>query len=293
LEIRPQFGLVPISRNPQSGLWEFMDLGTCAEGQFPRPARRPDGTLDYKAEHGVVFVLLPGGDALIGSRVATAAETEGKERGEPTPPEIDWDADDDESPQHIVTLAPFFLSKYELTQSQWERLTNFNPSKSTENGALHPVEWVSWYACARWTHFAAMRLPTEAQWEYGCRAGTTTPWWTGSTAESLQGAAVFEKKGDEPKSAVVGTQRANAFGLHDTCGNVWEWCHDEYGSYENRPPRSGDGLRGGASSAQFRVWHGGSFGGDASFARSAGRDHDGPESRGGAIGARTSRRVEP
>ncbi len=295
LPLHPQFGLVPIGRNPQSGLWEFMDLGTCAEGQNPRSPLRDDGTLKFESGHGVVFVLLPGGDALIGSRVATEAERKAKERGEPTPIEIDWDDTFEEYPPHTVSLTPFFLSKYELTQDQWERLTGANPSSAWANGKQRPVETVNWYASGRWTHLAAMGLPTEAQWEYGCRAGTTTRWWTGSTAESLEGAALIYKNGDERRgdisSAVVGALRANAFGLHDTHGNVWEWCRDIYDSYDAAPPRPGDGLRGAVSSVPVRVDRGGSFGSDASQARSAFRHINAPENRNYNLGVRPSRRV--
>ena len=289
--LRPQFGLVPISRNPNSRLWEFIDLGTLPEGQHPQPSRRADGTLDCAAGHGVVFVLLPAEAALIGSRVATEAETEAKNRGEATSPEIDWAGESNESPKHLVPLAPFFLSKYELTQSQWERLTGVDPSVSA-NGLQRPVETVSWYACARWTQLTAMLLPTEAQWEYGCRAGTTTPWWTGPNAESLQRAAALRYGPVASGTAVVGTLNANAFGLHDTLGNVCEWCRDEKRPYDDRNlARPGDGLRGGDASAQLRVYRGGSVHYDAKDARSAYRDYYAPGHRNVDLGVRPSRRV--
>jgi serine/threonine protein kinase/formylglycine-generating enzyme required for sulfatase activity len=291
LVLAPQFGLVPIGRNPQSGLWEFMDLGTLRDGVDPMPVRRADGTLDYKPDHGVVFVLLPGGDALIGSRVATKAEREAKERGEPTSPEIDWAAEADESPQHSVSLESFFISKYELTQGQWERLTGMNPSEHRENGVPRPVESVSWYACVRWTRFAAMSLPTEAQWEYGCRAGTTTPRKTGAIFKWMTRAALaFGAFG--MGAAPVGSRRANAFGLHDTYGNVGEWCRDGYVWYDASPPRPGDGLRGEASSEHSRrVYRGSSYVSSDFVPRSAGRFEKEPQDRSYYCGLRPSRRI--
>jgi serine/threonine protein kinase/formylglycine-generating enzyme required for sulfatase activity len=293
LDIAPQFGLVPIGRNPWTRLWEFMDLGTCAWDQPLRPERRADGTLEYLAGHGVVFVLLPGGDAVIGSRVATEAETRAKRRGEATSPEIDWDATGDESPQHVVPLAPFFLSKYELTQRQWEHLTGVNPSRFFENGAQRPVECVNSYACARWTYFAAMRLPTEAQWEYGCRAGTTTPWGTGAIEAHPKSA--FERLGGLPKegTTTVGNSRANEFGLHNMYENVGEWCRDAYGQYKDRPARPGDGLRGVTSWVQLLVYRGKTLFPTDKAPRSASREFIIPEYRSIEIGVRPSRCLDP
>src|SRR5690606_223374 len=95
------------------------------------------------------------------------------------------------------TLSPFFLSKYELTQGQWLRSSGANPCSyppSSEFGGKitdlrHPVEQVSWEDCQRVLPRAALQLPTESQWEYGCRSGTSTPWWVGREREKLREAA--------------------------------------------------------------------------------------------------------
>jgi serine/threonine protein kinase/formylglycine-generating enzyme required for sulfatase activity len=295
LILQPQFGLVPIGRNPHSGLWEFMDLGTCAEGQDPRSPLRDDGTLKFEAGHGVVFVLLPGGDALIGSRVATETGTAAIGRGEAIHVDIDRDAEDIEHPPRVVPFAPLLVSKYELTQRQWERLTGVNPSYYNLDGSCRPVEQVSWQACVRWARFAAMRLPTGSEWEYACRAGTQTPWWTGSTMETLRGAArIREESVEQPGprgTAEVGTLRPNAFGLHDTHGNVWEWCLDKRASSEEATSTTDSGRADEFSIAATRTYRGGSIHVVAKFSRSAFSDARTPTNQTDDLGFRPCRNI--
>ncbi|MBD2341258.1 formylglycine-generating enzyme family protein [Calothrix sp. FACHB-156] len=165
--------------------------------------------------------------------------------------------DYDESPQHTVTVQPFFMGKYPVTQEQWKAVAalpqvnrELNPEPSNFKGDKRPVEQVSWYEavefCLRLSQHTgkSYRLPSEAEWEYACRAGTTTPFHFGETitselanyrATEIYGAGV--KGTYREKTTVVGSfEVANAFGLYDMHGNVWEWCLDDWHSnYEGAP----------------------------------------------------------
>ncbi len=180
-----------------------------------------------------------------------------------------------EGPQHRVRITrPYFLGKYEITQAQWEAVMGNNPSRFTDTPSL-PVERVSWdhvqpflaklneYGKAQRMKFA---LPTEAQWEYACRAGTTTPWHCGEDEAKLQEYAWFNgNSGGKPHS--VGELLENAFGLHDMHGNVWEWCQDGYdeGYYGRSPLEDPSGV----PQASHRVYRGGSWINGAGVCRSA------------------------
>jgi formylglycine-generating enzyme required for sulfatase activity len=213
----------------------------------------------------------------------------------------------DDSPVHEVTLAHFFLSKYEMTQGQWQRFTGENPSvyvptakfEGKQHSLLHPVERVSWEMCDATLRHLGLLLPTEAQWEYGCRGGTESVWWTGDEHESLRGkvnladqsavryaGARWPGTRDSPDfvggyvaHAPVGTFAANAFGLHEVHGNQWEWCRDSYGDYKLTPGK-GDGERPGRSIGDlFRIIRGGSFTSDAFSARAGFRNNYTPTTR--------------
>mgnify|MGYP001401773931 CR=1 FL=1 len=306
LVLAPELGLLPIGRDPESGLWEFAHLAT------GEPAKRgTDGKLVLAPEMGLVFVLLPGGTFQMGAQ-----------KGDPSGANYDPDSRSDEGPVHAVTLSAFFLSKYEMTQAQWARFMGKNPSQygperydSFMNAAgkgwsgLHPVEQVSWWTCVEVLERLGLELPSEAQWEYGARAGAGTSWWSGNERESLAGAANLadryaKEHGGEAWSvnhelwlddgntvyAEVGRYRANAFGLHDVHGNVWEWCLDGYQESFYR-----QGLRleldpvadpGGSSS---RVYRGGGFSHAAVYARSATRPNATPSFAGRNLGLRPAR----
>ena len=302
LEIKEQLGLVPIERDPESGLWEFWHVQT---GEKPR--RDENGKLELTEETGLVFVLIPGGTFWMG---AQATDPEGRN--------YDPDAVDNESDNGRpveVALDAYFFSKYELTQFQWQHIVGKNPSYFSPGSKmggrtinlLHPVELISWEDCADVFSRLDLRLPTEAQWEYACRAGTETFWWTGTNRQMLDeagnladqyckangGATGWQYEPDLDDGFVyhapVGHYRANAFGLHDVVGNVWEWCQDSYRSYQNRV-QPGDGLRN-VPGTSYRVIRGGGCFSSAVNARSAFRNYNAPDYRDGNLGVRPAIRI--
>jgi formylglycine-generating enzyme required for sulfatase activity len=217
MKLREHEGLLPIGVDPESKLWEFVHIASGTSGKAV-PSRDPaTGRIVPDGDMGIVLVLLPGGTFWMGAQKDDASG-----------PNYDPQAQSDEGPVHQVTLSPFFIGKHEVTQGQWLRWTGSNPSESRKRNEMAlPVTDVSWDDGDAATRKAGLLLPTEAQWEYACRAGTNTPWWTGAEETDLAQGAVF---GAAPLAA-VGTKAANRFGLFDTAGNVWEWCRDTYGDY--------------------------------------------------------------
>ncbi len=285
LALRPQVGLVPLGRDPGSGLLEFADLASGAA-----PARGTDGRLAIGPGTGVVLVLLPGGRFRMGAS-----------DGDP-------DAEADERPAHEVALAPYFAGKYEVTQGQWLRLAGSNPSQVPGGTPVHPVEGVSFDRTEAVLARAGLRPPTEAEWEFAARAGTATIHFAGDDPRSLAGTANLADRtaraGGLPAGrphddwlddghvthAPVGSFRPNPFGLHDTAGNVWEWCDDVYGPYAGRPARAGDGRRPIDDPAR-RISRGGCFERPARDARSSRRHWDSRGSTDDDLGVRAARTV--
>jgi formylglycine-generating enzyme required for sulfatase activity len=183
------------------------------------------------------------------------------------------DRGDDETQHTVILTSGFYLGKHEVTQSQWENVMGRNPSNF--KGADHPVERVSWTDvtsfCDKLTALErregrlpagmAYQLPTEAQWEYACRAGTKTDFSFGDGLTSVQA----NKRGGPGKTTDVGSYPANEWGFHDMHGNVWEWCADRYGDY----PRSAARDPVGPAVGSNRVLRGGSWNYTTNNARSA------------------------
>jgi formylglycine-generating enzyme required for sulfatase activity len=188
-------------------------------------------------------------------------------------PEAEAGRDNDETPRHQVTISrPFYIGKYEVTQAQWVCVMGSNPSWF--KGEDLPVENVSWNDClefcrkltereraaGRLPAGVVYRLPTEAEWEYACRAGTTTRYYTGDSESDLARAGWFDGNSGD-RTHPVGQKVANAFGLYDMHGNVWEWCQDWYGSYITDDATD----PGGPQRGSLRVLRGGSWSNNASY----------------------------
>ena len=193
--------------------------------------------------------------------------------------------DPSSSPIHQVTITrDFYLGKYQVTQAQWEAVMGANPCHF--KGADRPVEQVSWEECQEFikrlnaTGKGAFRLPTEAEWEYASRAGSTGRYCFGDNEAQLGEYAWYTNSGNETQP--VGRKKANGWGLHDMHGNVWEWCQDWYGDY----PTGAVTDPHGASSGSDRVYRGGCWGCDASFTTSAVRCWYGPDYRSYNLGFR-------
>ena len=281
LDASPRMGLVPLGPDPVTALWEFAHLMTGESA-----TRAPDGRLVLTTRTGVVLVLLPGGSFWMGAQPddATARQYDPRAIG----------GEGGEGPVHEVRLSPFLISKYELTQAQWQRLTGRNPSMKQAGGdtARHPVEGVDWWVASNCMERAGLALPSEAQWEYAARAGTQAPWSTGEDPGALIGAAnLGHDDGLRGGHAEVGILAPNAFGLHDVHGNVWEWCRDAAGDGEfySRSPELDpvsvlDEDIGGASVG--RAYRGGAFKNPPFSARSSHRMFRAPTWSGGSIGIR-------
>jgi formylglycine-generating enzyme required for sulfatase activity len=177
-----------------------------------------------------------------------------------------------ETPQHRVSISkPFYLGKHEVTQAQWTAIMGNNPSQF--KGRSNPVEKVSWDDIQTFINrlnkkegHNRYRLPTEAEWEYAARAGTTGAYSFGDDADSL-GRYAWYRENSEKKTHPVGQKEANAWGLYDMHGNVWEWVQDWYGERYYR--HSPDSDPKGPSSGSSHVARGGCWFGPVEHSRSA------------------------
>jgi len=185
----------------------------------------------------------------------------------------------DNETQHEVTLTtPFYMGKYEVTQEQYEAVMGNNPS-AFDKGAKLPVTDVSWEDCQEFIKKlnaktnGGYRLPSEAEWEYACRAGTTTAYSFGDNITAKD--ANYNIGVKIVKPVVVGNYKPNAFGLYDMHGNVWEWCEDWKADY----PAGAVTDPKGPATGRYRVLRGGSFNSVGSRARSSYRNSFSPTDR--------------
>jgi serine/threonine protein kinase/formylglycine-generating enzyme required for sulfatase activity len=267
--------LMPLGRDRSSCLWEFAHLASGA------PARRDSaGQLQLNADTGVVLILVPGGQDWLGVQGDDPDGINYDERAEP-----------DEGPPFRASLDPYFLSKYEFTQGQWRRATGAEPSfykrLSFANDLLHPVEQVSWTECVEVCKRLGLRLPSEFEWEFACRAGTDTPW---SFGDSLESAVTLADSGDLKRLEVniadasaraagatwraindaadlwdgsvvhgrVGSYPPNPFGFHEMHGNLFEWCSNEPNFGPPGPERQADPIAP-VNAETHRISRGGGF----------------------------------
>jgi formylglycine-generating enzyme required for sulfatase activity len=232
-------------------------------------------------------------------------------------PEDEPERRSNEGPQHLVQLQGFFLSQTPITQAQWRQVADWKPNKgegawnqklnpdpSHFKGDQRPVESVGWEDaiefCRRLSQRTGRRytLPSEAQWEYACRAGTTTPFYCGSTISTklanYDGNEVYGDgaKGDSRQQTTdVASFPANPWGLHDMHGNVWEWCADNWhGNYEGAPEDGNawfdEEAKDNENSMKGRLLRGGSWGGLPRSCRSACRSFKHPVGRDYGLGFR-------
>ena len=214
-------------------------------------------------------------------------------------PENELGRSNDENPQHQVTLAPFFMSKYPITQAQY--LAVINTNNSTFKGSNKPVENVSWLDCIKFCQKLSnstgrkFRLPSEAEWEYACRAGTTTPFHFGETITTdlanYKGQFAYGKGNSgiyRQETTDVGIFPPNAFGLCDLHGSVWEWCADAWHDNYDNAPSDGSAWEEEEKEGQrlSRVLRGGSWDDTAYYCRSGVRLWASPEVHGRLIGFR-------
>jgi formylglycine-generating enzyme required for sulfatase activity len=213
---------------------------------------------------------------------------------------------DREKPRHQVTVAAFFMGKYPVTQEQWWAIASrddlqvkqeLHPEPAGFKGSSLPVECVNWHDaeefCGRLSRLTGKqyRLPSEAEWEYACRAGTITPFYFGETMTSdlanYDGNYTYagEAKGKyRQRTTPVGKFPPNAFGLYDMHGNVWEWCEDDWHeSYEGAPTGGSAWITKGSNRVVVR---GGSWDDNPDYCRSANRSNSNRRGGGYKVGFR-------
>lgn len=248
-----------------------------------------------------VAVTLPGGSPMAFVRISAGKFQMGS-------PPTEQDRESDEGPVHTVTIGyPFYLDKYEVTKAQWKAVMNTTPWSgqfAVTDDPDSPAVYVSWndlegaggfihklnkYLSSSGQGKYRVRLPSEAEWEYACRAGTTTRFYWG---DDLSGAKIGDYawyvknawRADEKYAHPVGRKKPNPWGLYDMCGNIWEWCEDIYHpSYANAPS---DGSAWVSPSTPNRVLRGGGWPYVAGRCRAAIRNCNNPSGRYNHMGFR-------
>jgi formylglycine-generating enzyme required for sulfatase activity len=204
---------------------------------------------------GMQLNLIPAGTFIMGS------------------PETEKDRGGDEHQHRVTITKAFYMQTTEVTQGQWKAVMGTEPWRSQDNvkeGASYPATYVSWDNAVAYCNKLSekegktYRLPTEAEWEYACRAGTQTTWSFGNDEKVLGDYAWYRKNAwdiDEEYAHQVELKKPNAFGLYDMHGNVWEWCHDYYEEdyYKQSPEQDPMGPARNRSSRQQTILRGGTM----------------------------------
>ena len=273
------------SNNSNLKTFNFEVVKTNSQGSMINKSNASARYYEEDLGNGVILemVEIPGGTFLMGS------------------PESEEGRDSDESPQHQVTVPSFFMGKYPVTQEQYQAIMGNNPSFFQGNGSTtltnkRPVERVNWNDAVTFCQRLSQKtgktytLPSEAQWEYACRAGTTTPFYFGeSITPDLVNYNGNFPYGSAPKGEYrerttdVGSFPPNAFGLYDMHGNVWEWCLDDYVDNYNNTPTDGSAV---TSQSGYKVLRGGSWSSHLRACRSADRNNLDPADRYDSYGFR-------
>ncbi|UKO97542.1 SUMF1/EgtB/PvdO family nonheme iron enzyme [Nostoc sp. UHCC 0870] len=265
---------------PTVSTFQFEVVTVNAQGKI---TNRQNHTAKYFAEdlgNGIKLdmVQIPGGTFMMGSPTKEAERL------------------DRESPQRQVTVPGFFMGKYAVTQEQYQAIMGTNPARF--KGEKRPVEKVSWDDAVEFCKKLSQktgktyRLPSEAEWEYACRAETTTPFYFGETiTPDLVNYDGNYPYGSAPKGEYreqttnVGKFPPNSFGLYDMCGNIWEWCEDVYNdSYQGAPTDGSAWLTG--SDNNTKLLRGGSWNNNARNCRSANRNRNARANRNNNVGFR-------
>ncbi|CCI38253.1 SUMF1/EgtB/PvdO family nonheme iron enzyme [Microcystis aeruginosa] len=257
-KLEPEEPKQPVIVTPPLSVFNFEIVRVNAKGEQIRKESKQSQYFSEDLGNGITLemVAIPGGTFTMGT------EDEEIER---LVKKFNWEGFRKERPQHEVTVPPFFMGKYPITQAQWRAIASrtdlkvkqdldLNPAhfKDRPDSDRRPVEQVNWYDavefCARLSKLTGgeYRLPSEAEWEYACRAGTTTPFYFGETitGELANYDASYtyaeEAKGEyRQQTTPVGQFPPNAFGLYDMHGNVWEWCADTWHNNYDGAPRDG------------------------------------------------------
>ena len=218
--------------------------------------------------------------------------------------------DPDEKPIREVSIArPFAMGRYEVTFAEYDAFCTATGRELPKDGRRwfgilsrnwgrgnKPVMNVTWDDAVAYTAWLSeqtgqkYRLPSEAEWEYAARGGTTTPfWWGGTAGKNRANCKGCESKWDNKQTAPVGSFAANPFGLHDTAGNVWEWCLDTWHESYDGAPKDGSAWTKGEDTR--RVQRGGSFGSKPRYIRSSARGRGAPDGRYVYLGFRVLREL--
>ena len=268
---------VPLSKHVLAGLACLALLvGGCSTESRPQTDDRPAGlpastSQPITTKTGAQMVLIPAGRLIMGD-----------DRG-----------DDDEKPAHAVRLSAFYIDTCEVTQASYQSLMGKNSSKF--EGPDRPVERLSWFAATQYCNMRSLRegftpcydpetlecdfaadgyrLPTEAEWEYACRAGTTTRWSFGNSAAKLTAHAWFKENAAKTTHPVK-QKSTNPWGLYDMHGNVSEWCNDFYSEGYEMQGEATDPR--GPASGEERVLRGGSWASSDTSCRSSARASEEP-----------------